>query len=90
MYSGRRFRRHMIGRIAGFAERAGGLELAGGQAVVQVLQGDMFFGGVKEKTLYANPIQALQGSGVAAGRSSGSRRPVSGTARLHPRPSQPR
>ncbi|MEE2836522.1 MAG: BatD family protein [Myxococcota bacterium] len=57
VYSGRRFRRHMIGRIAGFAERAGELELAGGQAVVQVLQGDMFFGGVKEKTLYANPIQ---------------------------------
>ena len=36
VYSGRRFRRHMIGRIAGFAERAGELELAGGQAVVQV------------------------------------------------------
>ncbi len=56
VYSGRRYRRHMVGRIAGFAEREGELVLTGGEAAVQVMQGDLFFGGLKEKTLYANPV----------------------------------
>ncbi len=56
VYSGRRYRRHMIGRIAGFAEKSGDLTLSGGEAVVQVLQGDRFFGGMTEKTLQANPV----------------------------------
>ena len=56
VYSGRRYRRHMVGRIAGFAEKPGDLLLSGGEAVVQILQGDRFFGGMTEKTLYANPV----------------------------------
>jgi hypothetical protein len=57
--SGRRYRRHMVGRIAGFAESAGELLLSGGEVKVQVLQGDLFFGGLKDKTLRAHPL-ALQ------------------------------
>jgi hypothetical protein len=56
VHAGRRYRRHMVGRIAGFAESQGELILNGGEAVVQILQGDLFFGGLKEKTVLANPI----------------------------------
>jgi hypothetical protein len=56
VHAGRRFRRHKIGSIAGFAERSGPLLLSGGEAVVQVLQGDHLFAGLNNKTLSANPV----------------------------------
>jgi hypothetical protein len=56
VHAGRRFRRHKIGSIAGFAERSGPLLLSGGEVVVQVLQSDHLFAGLSNKTLSANPV----------------------------------
>jgi hypothetical protein len=47
------FRRHFLGRTAGFADRAGEVVLAGGSAIVQILDGDLFRGGVTERQIQA-------------------------------------